>query len=92
MQSGTTCKEVSGLWITIRDAKIWAEKWQCLGMCSREFSHRIKSVSMAKFTAAEVSALQAGGNEVKCRSIVEVQVSEFHVHLRLGIGSRTLQV
>lgn len=33
-------------------------------VCSREFSHRIKSISMAKFTSAEVSALQAGGNEV----------------------------
>jgi hypothetical protein len=31
---------------------------------SREFTHRVKSVSMAKFSAEEVSALQAGGNEV----------------------------
>ena len=31
---------------------------------SREFTHRVKSVSMAKFNAEEVSALQAGGNEV----------------------------
>ena len=37
---------------------------KCLGLCSREFSHRIKSISMAKFNAAEVSALQGGGNEV----------------------------
>ncbi|KAF0936080.1 hypothetical protein E2562_038574, partial [Oryza meyeriana var. granulata] len=29
----------------------------------REFTHRVKSVSMAKFTAQEVSALQDGGNE-----------------------------
>ncbi|ONM19525.1 NSP (nuclear shuttle protein)-interacting GTPase [Zea mays] len=29
----------------------------------REFSHRVKSVSMAKFTSQEVSALQEGGNE-----------------------------
>ncbi|KAL6604560.1 hypothetical protein ACP70R_042987 [Stipagrostis hirtigluma subsp. patula] len=29
----------------------------------REFTHRVKSVSMAKFTAQEVSALQEGGNE-----------------------------
>lgn len=35
---------------------------QCSGI-HREFSHRIKSISMAKFTAAEVAALQAGGNE-----------------------------
>lgn len=33
---------------------------------SREFTHRVKSVSMAKFTAQEVSALQEGGNEVTC--------------------------
>lgn len=31
---------------------------------SREFTHRVKSVSMAKFTHEEVTALQAGGNEV----------------------------
>ncbi|PWZ54211.1 Serine hydroxymethyltransferase 4 [Zea mays] len=30
----------------------------------REFSHRVKSVSMAKFTSQEVSALQEGGNEL----------------------------
>ncbi|XP_024395143.1 uncharacterized protein [Physcomitrium patens] len=35
---------------------------QCSGI-HREFSHRIKSISMAKFNAAEVAALQAGGNE-----------------------------
>ncbi|CAL5363540.1 unnamed protein product [Camellia sinensis] len=29
----------------------------------REFSHRVKSVSMAKFNTEEVNALQAGGNE-----------------------------
>ncbi|KAL2544766.1 NSP (nuclear shuttle protein)-interacting GTPase [Forsythia ovata] len=34
----------------------------CSGV-HREFTHRVKSVSMAKFNAAEVSALQAGGNE-----------------------------
>uniref|UniRef100_A0A2K2A7Q5 Arf-GAP domain-containing protein n=1 Tax=Populus trichocarpa TaxID=3694 RepID=A0A2K2A7Q5_POPTR len=28
-----------------------------------EFTHRVKSISMAKFNAEEVSALQAGGNE-----------------------------
>jgi len=31
---------------------------------SREFTHRVKSVSMAKFSPEEVTALQAGGNEV----------------------------
>ncbi|CAM6088572.1 unnamed protein product [Calypogeia fissa] len=34
----------------------------CSGL-HREFTHRIKSVSMAKFTAEEVRNLQAGGNE-----------------------------
>ncbi|WCJ29781.1 ArfGap/RecO-like zinc finger domain-containing protein [Euphorbia peplus] len=34
----------------------------CSGV-HREFTHRVKSVSMAKFSADEVSALQAGGNE-----------------------------
>ena len=31
---------------------------------SREFTHRVKSVSMAKFKEEEVSSLQAAGNEV----------------------------
>lgn len=42
--------------------------WIVLSMSehfSREFTHRVKSVSMAKFTTDEVSALQAGGNEVR---------------------------
>ncbi|CAL0331042.1 unnamed protein product [Lupinus luteus] len=30
---------------------------------SREFTHRVKSISMAKFTSQEVSALQEGGNQ-----------------------------
>ncbi|TKY58195.1 ADP-ribosylation factor GTPase-activating protein AGD14 [Spatholobus suberectus] len=34
----------------------------CSGI-HREFTHRVKSVSMAKFTPEEVTALQAGGNE-----------------------------
>eukprot|EP00850_Spirogloea_muscicola_P010857 SM000065S20206 [mRNA] locus=s65:355604:360736:+ [translate_table: standard] len=34
----------------------------CSGV-HREFSHRIKSVSMSNFTPDEVAALQAGGNE-----------------------------
>ncbi|XP_059461778.1 probable ADP-ribosylation factor GTPase-activating protein AGD14 [Corylus avellana] len=34
----------------------------CSGV-HREFTHRVKSVSMAKFSTEEVSALQAGGNE-----------------------------
>lgn len=31
---------------------------------SREFTHRVKSVSMSKFTSQEVEALQNGGNQV----------------------------
>ncbi|KAJ7545503.1 hypothetical protein O6H91_09G122900 [Diphasiastrum complanatum] len=34
----------------------------CSGV-HREFTHRVKSVSMAKFTAVEVAELQAGANE-----------------------------
>lgn len=34
----------------------------CSGI-HREFTHRVKSVSMAKFTAQEVEALQRGGNQ-----------------------------
>ncbi|XP_014508924.1 probable ADP-ribosylation factor GTPase-activating protein AGD14 [Vigna radiata var. radiata] len=34
----------------------------CSGI-HREFTHRVKSISMAKFTALEVSALQEGGNQ-----------------------------
>ncbi|XP_078438831.1 NSP (nuclear shuttle protein)-interacting GTPase [Wolffia australiana] len=34
----------------------------CSGV-HREFTHRVKSVSMAKFTTQEVNALQEGGNE-----------------------------
>ncbi|XP_031379441.1 probable ADP-ribosylation factor GTPase-activating protein AGD14 isoform X2 [Punica granatum] len=34
----------------------------CSGI-HREFTHRVKSVSMAKFTSQEVSSLQAGGNQ-----------------------------
>nr|POE62360.1 isoform 3 of probable adp-ribosylation factor gtpase-activating protein agd14 [Quercus suber] len=35
----------------------------CSGV-HREFSHRVKSISMANFSAEEVSALQGGGNEI----------------------------
>ncbi|KAJ0971278.1 hypothetical protein J5N97_019237 [Dioscorea zingiberensis] len=34
----------------------------CSGL-HREFTHRVKSISMAKFTSQEVNALQGGGNE-----------------------------
>ncbi|KAI6681811.1 hypothetical protein NL676_035692 [Syzygium grande] len=33
------------------------------GGIHREFTHRVKSISMAKFTSQEVSALQGGGNQ-----------------------------
>eukprot|EP00249_Psilotum_nudum_P020576 c27765_g1_i2 orf=138-2021(+) len=39
----------------------------CSGI-HREFTHRVKSVSLSKFTVQEVSALQSGGNE-KARDI-----------------------
>ena len=39
---------------------------------SLEFTHRVKSISMANFSAEEVSALQGGGNEVY-----------FDIHLQL---------
>ncbi|KAI5061280.1 hypothetical protein GOP47_0023785 [Adiantum capillus-veneris] len=35
---------------------------QCSGI-HREFTHRVKSVSMSKFTSQEVANLEAGGNE-----------------------------
>lgn len=35
---------------------------------SREFTHRVKSVSMAKFNEEEIAALQAGGNEVRLKA------------------------
>ncbi|TYJ18000.1 hypothetical protein E1A91_A09G092200v1 [Gossypium mustelinum] len=35
----------------------------CSGI-HREFSHRVKSVSMATFTAEDVAGLREGGNEV----------------------------
>ncbi|MQL89510.1 hypothetical protein Taro_022070 [Colocasia esculenta] len=42
-----------------------------LKYCSREFTHRVKSVSMAKFTSQEVNALQEGGNEVLKHVVLE---------------------
>ena len=46
---------------------------------SREFTHRVKSVSMAKFTAQEVTALQEGGNEVASLSSVFLVFCKFDV-------------
>lgn len=42
-----------------------SDVWMCSLSHSREFTHRVKSVSMAKFTTQEVEALQKGGNQVK---------------------------
>lgn len=42
--------------------------WHIHGIFSREFTHRVKSVSMSTFTTQEVEALQNGGNQVR-RSI-----------------------
>lgn len=39
---------------------------------SREFSHRVKSVSMAKFTPQEIASLQAGGNEVNIHKLLSI--------------------
>lgn len=36
---------------------------------SREFTHRVKSVSMAKFTSQEVESLQKGGNQVQSSAL-----------------------
>ncbi|KAK6927436.1 Arf GTPase activating protein [Dillenia turbinata] len=44
---------------------------------SREFTHRVKSVSMAKFSSEEADALQAGGNQ-RAR---EIYFKEFHQHM-----------
>ncbi|CAJ1947672.1 unnamed protein product [Sphenostylis stenocarpa] len=50
------------------DVDIDGEKKTHRGLMSslsyfREFTHRVKSVSMAKFTSQEVDALQSGGNQ-----------------------------
>jgi hypothetical protein len=45
----------------------------------REFTHRVKSISMAKFTAQEVTALQEGGNEVASFSPVFLVFYKFDV-------------
>jgi Arf-GAP domain and FG repeat-containing protein 1 len=44
---------------------VFYEYIHILVSCSREFTHRVKSVSMAKFTSQEVEALQNGGNQVQ---------------------------
>ncbi|TYJ24554.1 hypothetical protein E1A91_A08G268200v1 [Gossypium mustelinum] len=41
----------------------WTFVCTTCGGIHREFTHRVKSVSMAKFTSQEVTALQEGGNQ-----------------------------
>ncbi|KAE8687908.1 NSP-interacting GTPase, putative isoform 3 [Hibiscus syriacus] len=41
----------------------WTFVCTTCGGIHREFTHRVKSVSMAKFTSQEVAALQEGGNQ-----------------------------
>ncbi|KAL3534816.1 hypothetical protein ACH5RR_003277 [Cinchona calisaya] len=41
----------------------WTFVCMTCGGIHREFTHRVKSVSMAKFTSQEVEALQTGGNQ-----------------------------
>lgn len=41
---------------------------------SREFTHRVKSISMAKFTSQEVSALKEGGNQVSLSSFSSLRL------------------
>jgi hypothetical protein len=52
------------------DTRIWLI---LLFMYSREFTHRVKSVSMAKFTKQEVESLQQGGNQVKNLLLLMIQ-------------------
>lgn len=50
--------------VGIAFSHIWYDIFLFCSCCSREFTHRVKSVSMAKFTSQEVDALQKGGNQV----------------------------
>ena len=54
-----------------------------LNICSREFTHRVKSVSMAKFTSQEVSALKGGGNAVRICSFTGIHPSNVTSNLFL---------
>ncbi|XP_048133512.1 probable ADP-ribosylation factor GTPase-activating protein AGD14 [Rhodamnia argentea] len=51
----------------------------CSGI-HREFTHRVKSISMAKFTSEEVTALQAGGNERARQIYLKEWDPERHSH------------
>jgi hypothetical protein len=72
---------------------------------SREFTHRVKSVSMAKFTTQEVRTLEQGGNQVKVHLellyLVPFQLIGFKIevttaastgHLPEGLGLATNEV
>ncbi|KAG2398550.1 uncharacterized protein HKW66_Vig0089690 [Vigna angularis] len=48
----------------------------------REFTHIVKSVSMAKFSPEEVSALQAGGNESEKEPNASKRSSSFRLEFR----------
>ncbi|KAK6912681.1 Arf GTPase activating protein, partial [Dillenia turbinata] len=50
---------------------------QNLSHDNREFTHRVKSVSMAKFSSEDANALQAGGNQ-RAR---EIYFKEFHQYM-----------
>ncbi|XP_012855776.1 PREDICTED: ADP-ribosylation factor GTPase-activating protein effector protein 2 [Erythranthe guttata] len=47
----------------------------CSGV-HREFTHRVKSVSMAKFNEEEITSLQAGGNEETSKNYCEIRPFE----------------
>lgn len=77
----------------------------CLAECSRDFPHRIKSISMAKFTPGEVANLQSGGNgvqlfvielcEIKQRALVHsivVDGKRFLSHRLVGCCMSVLKI
>ena len=45
--------------------------------CSREFTHRVKSVSMSKFSSQEVANLENGGNEVH---IIIICILQYYIN------------
>ncbi|XP_043698661.1 flocculation protein FLO11-like isoform X2 [Telopea speciosissima] len=57
------CINCNGLGPQYVCTNFWTFICTTCGGIHREFTHRVKSVSMAKFTSQEVSALQGGGNE-----------------------------
>ncbi|CAN1331239.1 Probable ADP-ribosylation factor GTPase-activating protein AGD14 [Linum perenne] len=53
----------------------------CSGI-HREFTHRVKSISMAKFTSQEVAALQEGGNKLHYVLLMFVFLNLAHMFFR----------